>query len=139
MQFLLGTSDDSDGFKLSPYGLRIGKKSDINANNNELISISRQSEAGYSTFKVKDTTIETNKLRLDEYGLTNDKSLSQNDDVLFVAHAVHKGAILVKGNADLSIGTDNTIRTSPFWKFGYYGAEFYGNAGQKRIDIKGQG
>ena len=52
MQYLLGTSDDSDGFKLSPYGLRIGKKSDINANSNDMISISAPLANTTSSFKV---------------------------------------------------------------------------------------
>ena len=98
MQYLSGTSDDSDGFKLSPYGLRIGKKSDINANNNELISISR--EGGNNThgitysFKVKDYTIETNKIRLNNFGFTNDKGdTTENWDPLYVRG--ESGAILV--------------------------------------------
>lgn len=56
IQGLLGTSDDSYGFKLSPYGLRIGKKSDINANNNELISISIPLNGATSSFKVNPHT-----------------------------------------------------------------------------------
>lgn len=56
MQYLLGTSDDSDGFKLSPYGLRIGKKSDINANNNDMISISIPLADTTSSFKVNPHT-----------------------------------------------------------------------------------
>ncbi len=56
MQYLLGTSDDSDGFKLSPYGLRIGKKSDINANNNDMISISVPLADTTSSFKVNPYT-----------------------------------------------------------------------------------
>lgn len=135
MQYLLGTSDDSYGFKLSPYGLRIGKKSDINANNNELISISRQSEAGSSIFKVEGNRIEGDVYLLDEEGLTNDKRYNTNTETLYLRHAALHGAILVGNNADLSIGYDNNIRTRPFWKFGFYGAEFNGSDGQKRIDI----
>lgn len=135
MQYLLGTSDDSYGFKLSPYGLRIGKKSDINANNNELISISRQFGAGSSIFKVEGDRIENDIYLLDSEGLTNDKRYNTNTEILYLRHATLHGAILVDNNADLSIGYDNNIRTRPFWKFGFYGAEFNGSDGQKRIDI----
>lgn len=135
MQCLLGTSDDSVGFKLSTHGLRIGKKSDINTDNNELISISRQTEAGSSTFKVKGNSIENDIYLLDEEGLTNDKSYNTNTDTLYLRHAALHGAILVQNNADLSIGYDNNIRTRPFWKFGFYGAEFNGKDSKKRIDI----
>ena len=135
MQFLLGTSDNSDGFKLSPYGLHIGKKSDINTNNNELISISRQSETGSSIFKVKGDRIENDIYLLDSEGLTNDKRYDTNGDTLYLRHAAQHGAILVQNNADLSIGYDDSISTSPFWKFGFYGAEFNGSDGHKRIDI----
>ena len=139
MQYLSGTSDDSDGFKLSPYGLRIGKKSDINANNNELISISR--EGGNNThgitysFKVKDYTIETNKIRLNNFGFTNDKGdTTENWDPLYVRG--ESGAILVQNSADLSIGYARKIRTNPFWKLGAYGADFNGSDSKKRIEIK---
>ena len=68
IQCLSGTSDDSNGFKLSYSGLRIGKKSDINTNNNELISISREvgttHKATY-TFKAYDNTIENDAFYVD--------------------------------------------------------------------------
>ena len=136
IQALDGTSDDSIGLKLNYNGLRIGKKSDINADNNELISISRQTEAGSSTFKVKGDRIENNIYLLDEKGLTNDKRFNTNTDTLYLRHAALHGAILVENNADLSIGPDKNIRTNPFWKFGFYGAEFNGSDSVKRIDIK---
>ena len=47
-----GTSDDSNGLKLGYNGLRIGKKSDINTDNNELISISAPFQLVTSSFKV---------------------------------------------------------------------------------------
>jgi hypothetical protein len=135
MQCLSGTSDDSNGLKLSYDGLRIGKKSDINTNNNELISISRQTATGSSTFKVKDNAIETNKVRIDEYGITNDKKGTTNTDILYLSHSVGDNAILVKGNSDLSIGAASNIYTNPYWKFGFYGAEFNASDNKKRIDI----
>lgn len=52
IQALDGTSNDSAGFKLNYSGLRIGKKSDINANNNELIFISVPFNNATSSFKV---------------------------------------------------------------------------------------
>lgn len=52
IQALDGTSNDSAGFKLNYSGLRIGKKSDINANNNELIFISVPFNSATSSFKV---------------------------------------------------------------------------------------
>lgn len=52
IQALDGTSNDSAGFKLNYSGLRIGKKSDINANNNELIFISVPFNNVTSSFKV---------------------------------------------------------------------------------------
>lgn len=138
MRCLLGTSDDSVGFKLSTYGLSIGKKSDINVDNGELISISR--EAGNNmhsitySFKVKDNTIENNKIRIDQFGFTNDK-----DDTTYNSHPLYvrgeTGAILVQNSADLSIGYASSINTNPFWKFGSYGAEFNGTDSKKRIDI----
>lgn len=139
MQCLSGTSDDSNGLKLSYGGLRIGKKSDINTNNNELISISRQTATGSFTFKVKDNAIETNKVRIDEYGITNDKKGTTNTDILYLSHSVGDNAILVKGNSDLSIGAASNIYTNPYWKFGFYGAEFNASDNKKRIDIQGVG
>lgn len=139
MQCLSGTSDDSNGLKLSYGGLRIGKKSDINTNNNELISISRQTSIGSFTFKVKDNAIETNKVRIDEYGITNDKKGTTNTDILYLSHSVGDNAILVKGNSDLSIGAASNIYTNPYWKFGFYGAEFNASDNKKRIDIQGVG
>lgn len=139
MQCLSGTSDDSNGLKLSYDGLRIGKKSDINTNNNELISISRQTATGSFTFKVKDNAIETNKVRIDEYGITNDKKGTTNTDILYLSHSVGDNAILVKGNSDLSIGAASNIYTNPYWKFGFYGAEFNASDNKKRIDIQGVG
>ena len=139
MQCLSGTSDDSNGLKLSYDGLRIGKKSDINTNNNELISISRQTATGSSTFKVKDNAIETNKVRIDEYGITNDKKGATNTDILYLSHSVGGNAILVKENSDLSIGAASNIYTNPYWKFGFYGAEFNASDNKKRIDIQGVG
>lgn len=139
MQCLSGTSDDSNGFKLSYGGLRIGKKSDINTNNNELISISRQTATGSFTFKVKDNAIETNKVRIDEYGITNDKKGTTNTDILYLSHSVGDNAILVEGNSDLSIGAASNIYTNPYWKFGFYGAEFNASDNKKRIDIQGGG
>ena len=135
IQCLSGTSDDSNGFKLSYDGLRIGKKSDINADGGELISMSREFNTQTYTFKAKQNAIETNKVRLDECGLTNDKKGTTNVETLYLRHAALHGAILVEGNADLSIGGDNNIRTNPYWKFGFHGAEFNGSDGQKRIDI----
>lgn len=139
MQCLSGTSDDSNGLKLSYDGLRIGKKSDINTNNNELISISRQTATGSFTFKVKDNAIETDKVRIDEYGITNDKKGTTNTDILYLSHSVGDNAILVKGNSDLSIGAASNIYTNPYWKFGFYGAEFNASDNKKRIDIQGVG
>lgn len=139
MQCLSGTSDDSNGLKLSYDGLRIGKKSDINTNNNELISISRQTATGSFTFKVKDNAIETNKVRIDEYGITNDKKGTTNTDILYLSHSVGDNAILVEGNSDLSIGGASNIYTNPYWKFGFYGAEFNASDNKKRIDIQGVG
>lgn len=139
MRCLSGTSDDSNGLKLSYDGLRIGKKSDINTNNNELISISRQTATGSFTFKVKDNAIETNKVRIDEYGITNDKKGTTNTDILYLSHSVGDNAILVKGNSDLSIGAASNIYTNPYWKFGFYGAEFNASDNKKRIDIQGVG
>lgn len=53
MQCLSGTSEDSNGLKLSYDGLRIGKKSAITqANNGELISISVPYNNSVSDFKV---------------------------------------------------------------------------------------
>lgn len=52
IQCLSGTSDDSNGFKLSYNGLRIGKKSDIDTNNGELISIFVPYGNNTSAFKV---------------------------------------------------------------------------------------
>lgn len=52
IQCLSGTSDDSNGFKLSYNGLRIGKKSDIDTNNSELISIFVPYGNNTSAFKV---------------------------------------------------------------------------------------
>lgn len=136
MQCLSGTSDDSNGLKLSYDGLRIGKKSAITqANNGELISIYRQFEAGSSIFKVKGDRIENDIYLLDSEGLTNDKRYNTNTETLYLRHAALHGAILVNNNADLSIGNDNTIRTRPFWKFGFYGAEFNGSDDKKRISI----
>ena len=75
IQGLLGTSDDSYGFKLSPYGLRIGKKSDINANNNELISISIPSNGATSSFEVNQNngiklSINDSQVTLNTNGIT---------------------------------------------------------------------
>lgn len=136
MQCLSGTSDDSNGLKLSYDGLRIGKKSDISKNNYELVSISRTGRSGkISTFKVEGDRIENDIYLLDEEGLTNDKRYNTNSDTLYLRHAALNGAILVQNNADLSIGYHNNIRTNPFWKFGFYGAEFNGSDNKKRIDI----
>ena len=138
MQCLLGTSDDSVGFKLSPYGLRIGKKSDINTNNNELISISKQENSIPAYFKVTYDAIENNTWKLDSNCITNDKNAFNaqgNHALLYLTHKALNGAIKVGYNADLSIGNDDSIITRPFWKFGYYGAEFNGPDGRKRIDI----
>ena len=53
MQCLSGASDDSNGFKLSYDGLRIGKKSAVTqTNNGELISISVPHNNSTSDFKV---------------------------------------------------------------------------------------
>lgn len=143
MQCLSGTSDDSNGLKLSYDGLRIGKKSAITqANNGELISISREYNTKTYSFKVKYNAIETNECKLNEYGLTNYKSSytgNTDPDVLFLTHSALHGAILVESNSDLSIGPDDNIRTNPYWKFGFYGAEFNGGDSVKRIDIKGVG
>lgn len=75
IQGLLGTSDDSYGFKLSPYGLRIGKKSDINANNNELISISIPLNGATSSFEVNQNngiklSINDSQVTLNTNGIT---------------------------------------------------------------------
>lgn len=137
MQLLSGTSDDSTGLKLGYNGLRIGEKSDINADNGELISISRQHNTIPYIFKVKDNTIENNKCALNEYGLTNDKtSTSSERYTLYLTNSVMDGTILVENNANLSIGYSNSILTRPFWKFGSEGAEFNGSDGRKRIDIQ---
>lgn len=137
MQCLLGTSDDSVGFKLSCNGLRIGEKADINVDNGELISISRQHNTIPYIFKVKDNTIETNKVKIDEFGLTNDKpSTGNSSHALYITNSALHGAILVEHNADLSIGYDNSILERPFWKFGMQGAEFNGSDDQKRIYIQ---
>lgn len=131
-----GTGDNKDGLKLCTNRLSIGKETDINVDNGEMISISREHNTLPYIFKVKDNSIETNELRLNELGLTNYKSHSQNGDVLFVRHAAMNGAILVEDNADLSIGNETNIRTNPYWKFGFYGAEFNSSDNIKRIDIK---
>lgn len=137
IQLLSGTSDDSTGLKLGYNGLRIGEKADINADNGELISISRQHNTVPYIFKVKDNTIETNKVKIDEFGLTNDKpSTGNSSHALYITNSALHGAILVESNADLSIGYDNSILERPFWKFGYDGAEFNGSDGKKRIDIQ---
>lgn len=52
MQILSGTRDDSNGLKLGYNGLRIGKKSDIDTDNGELISISVPYGNNTSAFKV---------------------------------------------------------------------------------------
>lgn len=139
IQCLSGTSDDSNGFKLSYNGLRIGKKSDINTNNNELISISKTNRYGrISTFKVDDNTIENDECKLNCYGLTNYKSSYTNNadsDVLFLRHAALHGAILVKYNSDLLIGDDQNIGEHPYWRFGFYGADFNGSDYKNRIHI----
>lgn len=143
IQCLSGTGDDSNGLKLSYDGLRIGKKSAITqANNGELISISREYNTNIYTFKAKNNTIETNECKLNEYGLTNYKSSyigNTDSDVLFLNHSALHGAILVENNSDLSIGADNNIRTNPYWKFGFNGAEYNGSDSAKRIDVKGVG
>lgn len=142
MQCLSGTSDDSNGLKLSYNGLRIGKKSDITTDNGELISISREYNANIYTFKARINTIETNECKLNEFGLTNCKSSyigNTDPDVLFLTHSALHGAILVENNSDLSIGADNNIRTNPYWKFGFNGAEYNGSDSAKRIDVKGVG
>lgn len=137
MQLLSGTSDDSTGLKLDYNGLRIGEKADINADNGELISISRQYSTIPYIFKVKNNAIETNKVKIDEFGLTNDKpSTGNSSHALYITNSALHGAILVESNADLSIGYDNSILERPFWKFGQQGAEFNGSDGQKRIDIQ---
>lgn len=137
MQLLSGTSDNSTGLKLGYNGLRIGEKADINTDNGELISISRQHNTIPYIFKVKDNTIENNKCALNEYGLTNDKtSTSSERYTLYLTNSVMDGTILVENNANLSIGYSNSILTRPFWKFGSEGAEFNGSDGQKRIDIQ---
>lgn len=140
IQLLSGTSDDSTGLKLGYNGLRIGEKADINADNGELISISRQHNTIPYIFKVKDNTIETNKVKIDEFGLTNDKpSVGNSSHALYITNSALHGAILVESNANLSIGNDNYILDRPYWKFGYQGAEFNGSDDQKRIDIQGAG
>lgn len=135
MQYLLGTSDDSYGFKLSPYGLRIGKKSDINANNNELIYISRQFEAGSYTFKVEGNSIENNRFKVNEFCLTNDKDNYNGTDLLYLTHSAQNGAIRVGYAGGLSIGDKDNISTSPYWKFDGDGAEFNGFGNRNRIRI----
>lgn len=75
IQGLLGTSDDSYGFKLSPYGLRIGKKSDINTNNNQLISISIPLNGATSSFEVNQNngiklSINDSQVTLNTNGIT---------------------------------------------------------------------
>lgn len=135
MQCLSGTSDDSNGLRLNYNGLRIGKKSDINTDNNELISISRQHDTIPYIFKVKDNTIETNKCKLNEFGLTNCKSSYTDTCILYLTHSVGDNAILVDGNSDLSIGRETDIRTRPYWKFGFYGADFNGSDYKNRIHI----
>lgn len=140
IQLLSGTSDDSTGLKLDYNGLRIGEKADINADNGELISISRKHNTIPYIFKVKDNTIENNKCALNEYGLTNDKtSTSSERYTLYLTHSVMDGTILVENNANLSIGYSNSILTRPFWKFGSEGAEFNSSDGRKRIDIQAGG
>lgn len=130
-----GTGDNKDGLKLCTNRLSIGKETDINADNGEMISISREHNTLPYIFKVKDNSIETNELRLNELGLTNYKSYSQNGDVLFVRHSAMNGAILVEDNSDLSIGDDRRIRTRPYWKFGFYGADFNGSDSKNRIHV----
>lgn len=137
MQLLSGTSDDSTGLKLGYNGLRIGEKADINADNGELIYISRQHNTIPYIFKVKDNTIENSKCALNEYGLTNDKTYTSSERyTLYLTHSVMDGTILVENNANLSIGYSDSILTHPFWKFGSEGAEFNGSDGRKRIDIQ---
>lgn len=82
-----------------------------------------------------DGTIETNRIRINEFGFTNNKGdTTENYDPLYI-HG-ETGAILVQNNADLSIGYDNRIRTNPFWKLGSYGADFTGGDSKKRIEIR---
>lgn len=136
----ISTNSNVGSFQISYNGLRIGEKADVNADNGELISISRQHNTIPYIFKVKDNTIETNKVKIDEFGLTNDKpSTGNSSHALYITNSALHGAILVESNADLSIGYDNSIIDRPFWKFGLQGAEFNGSDDQKRIDIQGAG
>lgn len=136
IQCLSGTSDDSNGFKLSYSGLRIGKKSAVaQANNGELISISVPYNGTTCSFKVKGNSIENNRFEVNEFCLTNDKDNHNGTDLLYLTHGAQSGAIRVGYAGALSIGDKNDISTSPYWKFGGDGAEFNGFENKNRIRI----
>lgn len=138
IQCLSGTSDDSNGFKLSYNGLRIGKKSDINTNNNELISISREvgttHKATY-TFKAYDNTIENDAFYVDQFGLTNNKNDKNTLYTLYVVNQAKNGAILVDSAGNFSIGNRTDIKTSPCWYSGYDKVCFNGGDNKRRFEI----
>ena len=102
---------------------------------NEILSISSNNDNG-KIFKTDGFNIESNTFKAGEFCVTNcnaHKEVIDLTDALYVKG--ESGAILVKNNADLSIGNYNDLKESPFWKFGSYGAEFNGSNTKKRIDI----
>lgn len=102
---------------------------------NEILSISSNNDNG-KIFKTDGFNIESNTFKAGEFCVTNcnaHKEVIDLTDALYVKG--ESGAILVKSNADLSIGNYNDLKESPFWKFGSYGAEFNGGNTKKRIDI----
>ena len=102
---------------------------------NEILSISSNNDNG-KIFKTDGFNIESNTFKAGEFCVTNcnaHKEVIDLTDALYVKG--ESGAILVKNNADLSIGNYNNLKESPFWKFGFYGAEFNGGDTKKRIDI----
>lgn len=102
---------------------------------NEILSISSNNDNG-KIFKTDGFNIESNTFKAGEFCVTNcnaHKEVIDLTDALYVKG--ESGAILVKNNADLSIGNYNDLKESPFWKFGFYGAEFNGGDTKKRIDI----
>ena len=102
---------------------------------NEILSISSNNDNG-KIFKTDGFNIESNTFKAGEFCVTNcnaHKEVIDSTDALYVKG--ESGAILVKNNADLSIGNYNDLKESPFWKFGFYGAEFNGGDTKKRIDI----
>lgn len=102
---------------------------------NEILSISSNNDNG-KIFKTDGFNIESNVFKANEFCITNcnaHKEIIDSTDALYVKG--ESGAILVKNNADLSIGSFTDIKKRPYWKLGFYGAEFNGSDSKKRIDI----